>query len=135
MVRVQVRRVARQGPPAHLEALVVEAGLLEEEAKHRLVLRLARIRGETSARNVDAPAVVALRDAVQPREAHGDAVARIVGGDPSEGIVGRHLFAALHRRDGAQVQALALVARVVGEGQRRASAAVARSARPIRDVM
>src|SRR5262249_56158441 len=59
VVRVQVRRVARQGPPAHLEALVVEAGLLEEEAEHGLVLRLVRIGGEASSRHVDAPAAVA----------------------------------------------------------------------------
>src|SRR5262249_59068878 len=102
-------------------ARVVETRLLEEEAEHGLVLRLIRIGGEAPPRYVDAPAVVAPRDAVQSRESHGDAVARILGRDPPHGVVGRHLVATLHRRHGGEVHALALVARVIREGPRRPS--------------
>jgi hypothetical protein len=50
---------------AHLQALVVVTGLLQEEAEHGLVLGLAGIGLQAAAREVDTAAVVALGDVVQ----------------------------------------------------------------------
>src|SRR5437667_215528 len=107
VIGVQIRRVLGERAPAHLEPLVVVAGLLEEEAEHGLVLGLAGIGLQAPPRDVDAAAVVAPRDAVQAGQAHGDAVARILGGDPREDLEGARPVAPLHRGDRVDVLALA----------------------------
>ena len=74
VVRVEAGRVPSQGGEAHREPLVVVAGLLEKESEHRLVLRLVGARLEAPAGDVDAAAIVALRDAVEADDADGDPI-------------------------------------------------------------
>ena len=114
VVRVEAGWILGEGAQAHREPLVVVSRLLQKESEHRLVLRLVRARLETPARDVDAAAIVALRDAVQADDAHGDPIGRVVGRDLAQTVVGGDVVTTLQGIHRLDMQALAVVVRVVG---------------------
>ena len=75
-------------------------------------------RLETPAGDVDAAAIVALRDAVQADDAHRDPIRWVAGRDPAEDVVRRAVVAALQKIHRLDVQTFALVSRVIAHRRR-----------------
>ena len=115
VIGVEARRILGERAEADLEPLVVVAGLLEEEAEHREVLRLVGARGQAAPGDVDAAPIGALRDAVQTDDTHRETVRRVLGGDRLQPAVRAGRVAAPERVDRAHVLPLALVTGGVGQ--------------------
>jgi hypothetical protein len=101
---------------AHLQAFLVVARLLEEDAQHGHELGLARVHVEAAAGDHHAPLVVTLGDAVEADDAHDQPVERVPLARALQQVLGLRALSLLERVDHGHVGALALVVDPVGQG-------------------